>query len=286
MGGFSIYGGSADELVLTSGARDYEGSPRLESNLWTSCISYVHRDSSLGGRASGCREESYTSIFPLMWLYRYIHSAPVYVPPLFMCLMIKFPSFSCFRNFLEIESDSELEEKKMEFDIRCISENWQSYVYRNWSYFQFFPNCSINHSPILTGISIFSRIFFWRTKNRLKVRTVIYLYNDNNKNRKSSRRKLGRISWKDDTFISKYSIRVTSTNRIFLEISPTLPRLDFVRTNTRDTRARTWASWYVSWRSIEKIVSPFVFFLFFCENACVAYVGRSKWKASQRGADG
>lgn len=174
----------------------------------------------------------------------------------------------------------------MEFDIRCISENWQSYVYRNWSYFQFFPNCSINHSPILTGISIFSRIFFWRTKNRLKVRTVIYLYNDNNKNRKSSRRKLGRISWKDDTFISKYSIRVTSTNRIFLEISPTLPRLDFVRTNTRDTRARTWASWYVSWRSIEKIVSPFVFFLFFCENACVAYVGRSKWKASQRGADG
>lgn len=80
----------------------------------------------------------------------------------------------------------------MEFDIRCISENWQSYVYRNWSYFQFFPNCSINHSPILTGISIFSRIFFWRTKNRLKVRTVIYLYNDNNKNRKSSRRKLGR----------------------------------------------------------------------------------------------
>ena len=112
MGGFSIYGGSADELVLTSGAKDYEGSPRLESNLWTSCISYVHRDSSLGGRASGCREESYTSIFPLMWLYRYIHSAPVYVPPLFMCLMIKFPSFSCFRNFLEIESDSELEEKK------------------------------------------------------------------------------------------------------------------------------------------------------------------------------
>lgn len=71
MGGFSIYGGSADELVLTSEARDYEGSPRLESNLWTSCISYVHRDSSLGGRASGCREESYTSIFPLMWLYRY-----------------------------------------------------------------------------------------------------------------------------------------------------------------------------------------------------------------------
>lgn len=112
MGGFSIYGGSVDELVLTSGARDYEGSPRLESNLWTSCISYVHRDSSLGGRASGCREESYTSIFPLMWLYRYIHSAPVYVPPLFMCLMIKFPSFSCFRNFLEIESDSELGKKK------------------------------------------------------------------------------------------------------------------------------------------------------------------------------
>lgn len=112
MGGFSIYGGSADELVLTSEARDYEGSPRLESNLWTSCISYVHRDSSLGGRASGCREESYTSIFPLMWLYRYIHSAPVYVPPLFMCLMIKFPSFSCFRNFLEIESDSELGKKK------------------------------------------------------------------------------------------------------------------------------------------------------------------------------
>lgn len=110
MRGFSIYGGSADELVLTSGAKDYEGSPRLESNLWTSCISY--RDSSLGGRASGCREESYTSIFPLMWLYRYIHSAPVYVPPLFMCLMIKFPSFSCFRNFLEIESDSELGEKK------------------------------------------------------------------------------------------------------------------------------------------------------------------------------
>lgn len=112
MGGFSIYGGSADELVLTSGAKDYEGSPRLESNLWTSCISYVHRDSSLGGRASGCREESYTSIFPLMWLYRYIHSAPVYVPPLFMCLMIKLPSFSCFRNFLEIESDSELGKKK------------------------------------------------------------------------------------------------------------------------------------------------------------------------------
>lgn len=112
MGGFSIYGGSVDELVLTSGAKDYEGSPRLESNLWTSCISYMHRDSSLGGRASGCREESYTSIFPLMWLYRYIHSAPVYVPPLFMCLMIKFPSFSCFRNFLEIESDSELGKKK------------------------------------------------------------------------------------------------------------------------------------------------------------------------------
>lgn len=46
--GFSIYGGSRvvlAELVLTSGAKDYEGSPRLEFNLRRGCI---------GTRASVC----------------------------------------------------------------------------------------------------------------------------------------------------------------------------------------------------------------------------------------
>lgn len=175
----------------------------------------------------------------------------------------------------------------MEFDIRCISEDWQSYVYRNWSYFQFFPNCSINHSPILTGISIFSRIFFWRTKNRLKVRTVIYLYNDNNKNRKSSRRKLGR------EFPGKTTLSFPNTRFALLQptgsfskyLQPCLDSISCAQIHAIRARVREPRDTFRDDRS-RKSFHRLFFFSFFCENACVAYVGRSKWKASQRGADG
>lgn len=89
---------------------------------------HVDRDSSLGGRApkSGCREESYTSEYfsaNVALSEHDIHSVPVYMPPLFMP-DDRLLSFSCFRNFLAIEGNSDPEkkkmEKKMEFDIRVF----------------------------------------------------------------------------------------------------------------------------------------------------------------------
>lgn len=86
---------------------------------------HVDRDFSLGGRApkSGCREESYTSEYfsaNVTLSEHDIHSAPVYIPPLFMP-DDRLLSFSCFRNFLAIEGNSDPElEKKMEFDIRVF----------------------------------------------------------------------------------------------------------------------------------------------------------------------
>lgn len=91
---------------------------------------HVDRDSSLGGRApkSGCREESYTSEYfsaNVALSEHDIHSAPVYMPPLFMP-DDRLLSFSCFRNFLAIEGNSDPElKKKNGIRYTSISEDRQ-----------------------------------------------------------------------------------------------------------------------------------------------------------------
>lgn len=220
-----------------------------------------------------------------MWLYR----STIYTPLQFTCLPYSCLMIGCFL-FLAFVIFSRLKA----ILIQSWKKKWNSIyeyfkgsatMYRNWSYFEFFPNNSPvifqtnNKRANLTGISIFSP---FGTKNRLKVKhyieyifTIIIIKISKSK---SSRRKLG-ISWKDDTFPSKYSL---FPNRIFLEISPTTTR--FRARNY--TRACTWTSIRFVTIDRENRFTFYLFFSFFCENACVAYVGRSKWKASQRGPMG
>lgn len=131
-----------------------------------------------------------------------------------------------------------------------------------------------NKRAILTGISIFSP---FGTKNRLKMKhyieyifTIIIIKISKSK---SSRRKLG-ISWKDDTFPSKYSL---FPNRIFLEISPTTTRFRarvYVNLDTfRDDRSR---------KSFHFL---FIFF-FFLRERVRSLRGSVEMKGEPEGADG
>lgn len=115
------------------------------------------------------------------------------------------------------------------------------------------------------------------TKNRLKVRTVIYLHVDNNKNRKSSRRKLGR------EFPGKTTLSFPNTRFALLQptgsfskyLQPCLDSISCAQIHAIRARVREPRDTFRDDRS-RKSFHRLFFFLFFCENACVAYVGRSK----------
>lgn len=109
--------------MLTSGAKDYEGSPRLESPTSGRVACTQTAIPALeDARPSPVAEKNLIrpSIFPLMWLYR----STIYTPLQFTCLPYSCLMIGCFL-FLAFVIFSRLkailiQKKKMEFDIRVF----------------------------------------------------------------------------------------------------------------------------------------------------------------------